>query len=294
MIKPRGEELRGALLVIAAGMCWGTTGTIQALAPEKATSLTVGSARVFVAGLILLCWILFRRRGILTGGRWNFLGIFIAAFGLTAYQLTFISAVRLTGVAIGTMIAIGSAPVLAGLMGKLFFKESLSAKWYYSTILAVTGCSLLAAAGREGFGFVCLQGVLLALAAAFSYALEGVGLKIIGKMDPMETISLISILSGAMALPWLVTGEVSWIAEPRGFAAVAMLALFSTILPFALFTKGIGSITLGKAYTLSLSEPFTAWLLSTAILGERLSITGSIGVFILFCGIAMLACEAQK
>ena len=66
------------------------------------------------------------------------------------------------------------------------------------------------------------------------------------------------------------------------------------ILPFSLFTKGIEKITLGKAYTLSLSEPMTAWLLSALLLGERLSLIGSLGVLILFSGIITLACDNSK
>ena len=293
-MKLKSEEFKGGILVVAAGMCWGMTGTIQAFAPENATPLTIGSARVFGAGLILLIWALFRRKKILSGEKWNWTGIIIAAFGLTAYQFAFFSAVRLTGVAIGTMIAIGSAPVLAGILGRLFFKECLSRRWFISTLLAITGCFLLVTAGNSDFSSVSIPGAMLAFGAALSYAMEGAGLRIVGKRDPVETVSLISIVSAVMALPWLITGDISWIFTPGGMICVTILSVFTTILPFSLFTKGIGKITLGKAYTLSLSEPMAAWLLSTLLLGERLSLIGSAGVLILFSGIITLACDNNK
>ena len=293
-MKFNSEELKGGLLVVAAGMCWGMTGTIQALAPEKATSLTIGSARVFGAGSLLLLWILFRRRGILRGKTWNATGILLAAFGLTAYQFAFFSAVKLTGVAIGTMVAIGSAPVLAGILGRVFFKECLSSRWFISTLLAITGCFLLVAAGNSNFSSASVTGTMLAFGAALSYALEGAGLRLIGARDPIETVSLISVVSAAMALPWLITGDISWIFSLRGMICIFFLSVLTTILPFSLFAKGIGKITLGKAYTLSLSEPMTAWMLSALVLGEKLSLIGSIGVFILFSGIIILACDKNK
>lgn len=293
-MKFNSEELKGGLLVVAAGMCWGMTGTIQALAPEKATSLTIGSARVFGAGSLLLLWILFRRRGILRGKTWNATGILLAAFGLTAYQFAFFSAVKLTGVAIGTMVAIGSAPVLAGILGRVFFKECLSSRWFLSTLLAITGCFLLVAAGNSNFSSASVTGTMLAFGAALSYALEGAGLRLIGARDPIETVSLISVVSAAMALPWLITGDISWIFSLRGMICIFFLSVLTTILPFSLFAKGIGKITLGKAYTLSLSEPMTAWMLSALVLGEKLSLIGSIGVFILFSGIIILACDKNK
>jgi DME family drug/metabolite transporter len=206
---------------------WGNDGTIQAFAPEKATSLTIGSARVFGAGLLLLIWILFRRRDILKHKKWDRTGLFVAAFGLTAYQFAFFSAVRLTGVAIGTMVAIGSAPVLAGSLGRLFFKECLSSRWFISTLLAVTGCSLLVAAGNSDFSSVSIPGALLALGAALSYALEGAGLRLIGTRDPVETVSLISILSALMALPWLMIGDISWIFSLRGIVCVFFLSTYN-------------------------------------------------------------------
>ncbi len=293
-MRSNSEELKGGLLVVAAGMCWGMTGTIQALAPENATSLTIGSARVFGAGLLMFIWILCRRRKILCGERWDRTGLLLAALGLTAYQFAFFSAVRLTGVAIGTMVAIGSAPVLAGILGRLFFKECLSPRWFISTLLAISGCFLLVAAGNSDFSSVSIPGALLALTAALSYALEGAGLRLIGTRDPVETVSLISILSALMALPWLITGDISWIFSLRGMICIFFLSVLTTIFPFSLFAKGIGKITLGKAYTLSLSEPMTAWILSTFLLGEKLSLFGSAGVFILFSGIITLACDKNK
>ena len=293
-MKFNSEELKGGLLVVAAGMCWGMTGTIQALAPEKATSLTIGSARVFGAGSLLLIWILFRRRGILRGKKWDLTGILLAASGLTAYQFAFFSAVKLTGVAIGTMVAIGSAPVLAGILGRVFFKECLSSRWFISTLLAITGCFLLVTAGKSNFSSASVTGTILAFGAALSYALEGAGLRLIGARDPIETVSLISVVSAAMALPWLITGDISWIFSLRGMICIFFLSVLTTILPFSLFAKGIGKITLGKAYTLSLSEPMTAWMLSALLLGEKLSLIGSIGVFILFSGIIILACDKNK
>lgn len=293
-MKFNSEELKGGLLVVAAGMCWGMTGTIQALAPENATSLTIGSARVFGAGSLLLIWILFRRRGIIRGKKWDLTGILLAASGLTAYQFAFFSAVKLTGVAIGTMVAIGSAPVLAGILGRVFFKECLSSRWFISTLLAITGCFLLVTAGKSNFSSASVTGTILAFWAALSYALEGAGLRLIGARDPIETVSLISVVSAAMALPWLITGDISWIFSLRGMICIFFLSVLTTILPFSLFAKGIGKITLGKAYTLSLSEPMTAWMLSALLLGEKLSLIGSIGVFILFSGIIILACDKNK
>ena len=84
------ETLLGALMVITAGACWGMTGTVRAIiAPAEASSLTVGSARVFASGSILFLYSFFFRRKSVFHKGWNFKGILLSAFGLTAYQFAF-------------------------------------------------------------------------------------------------------------------------------------------------------------------------------------------------------------
>ncbi len=286
------STLTGTLCVIGAGMCWGTTGTIQAFAPKGASSLSIGAARVAFAGIILLTYMLIKKKGALFCGGWSVKGVLLAATGLAVYQLTFFSAVRLTGVAVGTMVAIGSAPPLAGVFGRLLFKEQLLWRWYAATVMAVTGCVLLVLGGNTGALSVSTLGVFLAFSAAVAYALEGVGLRLI-KRDPYDVIAVVSAVSGLMALPWLFAGDVGWMLEPRGALCMALLTFLSTIIPHTLFTIGIQNIQLGTAYTLSLSEPLTAWFLSTLLLGERLSWVGLLGVCILFGGILLLACNKK-
>ncbi len=287
------NALKGTLCVIAAGMCWGTTGTIQAFAPEGASSLTVGSARVVFSGVILLLFMLAKRGRALFAGGWSVRGVILAAAGLAAYQLTFFTAVRMTGVAVGTMVAIGAAPPVAGICGRLFFRERLSPRWYAATVLAVAGCVMLVLGGNSGALEISFLGVFLAFCAALSYALEGVGLRMIQK-GPYDTIAVVSAVSGLMALPWLLTGDAAWMLEPRGALCMALLTFLSTVIPYTLFTIGVQNVELGVVYTLSLAEPLTAWFLSTVLLGERLSILGSIGVAVLFSGILLLALSKKN
>ena len=95
-------------------MLWGTTGTAQAFAPPGATTLAIGAVRLAIGGVALLILAAIR------GARFNFKSIplgqtVLAAACIASYQLSFFGAVASTGVVIGTIVAIGSAPVLGGL-----------------------------------------------------------------------------------------------------------------------------------------------------------------------------------
>ena len=183
---------------------------------------------------------------------------------------------------------------MAGILGRIAFKEHLKPRWYIATAMAVAGCSALALAGGADTVKVSALGIFLAFAAGFSYALEGYGLRLVTGRSPFETITVVTAMSAVMGLPWLIFGDISWIATPSGLSVVMILALVSSVFPFCFFAAGLKRITMGKAYTLSLSEPMTAWILSSLILGERLSVTGIAGVSVLFCGIILLACGSDK
>ena len=134
------------VLVLLSALCFGTTGTAQALGPEAAPA-AVGAARVAVGGslLALVAWRLVAP----SAARWRLGAVLAGAAGVAAYQLTFFAAVADTGVAVGTVVALGSGPVFAGLLGRAVHGETLTRRWTLATGLAVAGVSVLVAAGAS-------------------------------------------------------------------------------------------------------------------------------------------------
>ena len=92
------------LQVLLAALCFGTTGTAQALGPDAASPLTVGAMRVAGgAALLLLAVRVAGTDSTVRLGRWPLL---VGGLGVAAYQLCFFAAVRDTGVAVGTVAAL--------------------------------------------------------------------------------------------------------------------------------------------------------------------------------------------
>lgn len=162
-------ETQGSMLVLLAGLFWGTSGTVQAFAPSQASPLTIGAIRITFGGIFLLLYILATRGFQGFRGKWPLPSLFYAALGMAGFQAFFFAAIRITGVAVGTMVAVGGSPAFAGLLGMIFFKERPSPYWYFSTLLAIIGCILLS---WKGGGVKANSlGVLLALVASFAFAL---------------------------------------------------------------------------------------------------------------------------
>src|SRR3954467_6533956 len=143
------------LQVLLAAVCFGTTGTAQALGPA-ASPVAVGAARIVVGGALLAAIArALRVRLPRAGGT-----VLAIAVGVCVYQLSFFAAVNLPGVAVGTVVAIGTGPAAAGLLGRLVNGERLNARWALATALAAVGVLLLAG---DGGGSVHPTGVALAI-----------------------------------------------------------------------------------------------------------------------------------
>lgn len=282
----RATSAVGMISIVAAAVLWGTTGTSQALAPAESTPQVIGALRLLVGGFALALLSLVRN-GTLRAGMSIRLaagaGLFVAI-----YQLTFFWGVSLTGVAIGTMVGIGSAPIFAGILDTLFMGKRPDGKWYLATLLALVGCTILL--GSSGKIEIHPVGIGLAAGAGLSYAVYTMFMKKLLVDRPAESVAAVVFCIGAVVLmPFLVTADLSWIARPQGLAVVAHLGLLATALSYFLFCRGLGHVQVSTAVTLSLAEPFTAGLLGIVVLGEQVSSAGWLGLVLILSGLVVLA-----
>jgi DME family drug/metabolite transporter len=285
------QKQSGHWLVLAAAVLWGTTGTAQALAPPTAEPVGVGAVRLAIGGAALL--ILALTRGALQpGGRWPVLPTAFAAGSMAVYQLCFFAAVARTGVAVGTIVAIGSAPILAGFLGLIVRGERPSLRWLVATVLAIMGCSLLAIAGSSVT--IDLGGIVLALGAGAAYAVYTLASKNLVTLHPPDAVTAVVFCLGALFLsPLLFTSDLSWLAQPRGVAVALHLGLVATAASYGLFVRGLMQVPTATAVTLSLAEPLTAGALGVLLLGEQLTSVAGLGTGLLFAGLALLSSGPQ-
>ena len=290
MKQPATHANRGTWLILAAAACWGTTGTAQAFAPASATPLAIGAIRLAIGGTALLLLALSRRR--LHRQGWRPWPTAVAIGGIALYQVCFFSAVRATGVAAGTVVAIGSAPILAGLIGLIFLGERPAPRWMVATAFAVVGCTLLVTGGGEMT--VNPLGVLLALGAGGSYAAYTAASKELLRTQHPDAVSAVAFFGGALLLaPLLLFVDLNWLATPRGLAVALELGLVATALAYVLYLRGLTLVPAATAVTLALMEPLVAATLGIVVLGERLTPVALVGVGLLLAGLAILTVRPQ-
>lgn len=278
----------GALLVLGAAACWGTTGTAQAFAPPGATPLAVGALRLAVGGVALLLFAagqgLLRRVRHLPAA-----ATLYAALAVAAYQPFFFAGVQRTGVAVGTVVGIGSAPIVAGLLAIAVRREWPGRRWLVATLLAVAGGALLALAGAAGTVRVDPLGMALAVGAGVSYALYTLFSKQIVERVPADlAAAAVFFLAALLLSPLLFVVDLSWLAAPRGLLVAAQLGLVATAAAYMLYTRGLRLTPVATAVTLALAEPLVAALLGIFVLGEQLTPVALFGMALVFAGLAWL------
>jgi drug/metabolite transporter, DME family len=274
------------VLVLLSALCFGTTGTAQALGPH-ASPAAIGAARVLVGGFLLV--LVARRFAPRVAAPWSARVVVAGAAAVAGYQLAFFAAVNETGVAVGTVVAIGSGPVFAGLLGRVIRHESLSARWWAATALAVSGVILLIAAGSAAH--VRPGGVLLALAAGLCYATYTVGAKglLAAGHAPEAVMARLFGIAAVGLLPVLIVNQPGDLASAGGVALAIYLGAIPTALAYVLFARGLRHLPAGEVATLTLAEPLTAAALGAVVLGERPGVLSFGGVALVLAGLAALA-----
>ncbi|GAA1759543.1 EamA family transporter [Agromyces humatus] len=317
--------MRFVLAVLLAAVCFGTTGTAQALGPD-ASALSIGAARLVVGGgaLGLVAVVLSvaarrrdavgtpaastRRRGpghptaVRAPARrlptWALIGV--GAAGVLAYQPAFFAGTAANGVAVGTVVALGSAPVLTGALDWALHRRYPGHRWGAATAIATVGVAILAAStgsgaevvgGGAGAASADPLGLLASVGAGASYAVYTLAAKALLDRGWTATGSMGALFgaAGVASVPVLAMTDASWLATGPGIAMALWLGLVATALAYVLFGFGLSGLAPATVSTLTLAEPLTAGLLGVVVLGETLPAGAVAGLVVLAAGIVLLA-----
>ena len=291
------RSLGGASYILLAASLWGTTATARTFAPAGAGPVAVGAARVIGGGLLLLLVALRggALRGLVARGTRTRCLLAIGAAAAAAYQTAFFAAAARAGVAVGTVVTIGAAPVFAGILSMATGRPARPGiRWLAATATAVAGCAMLVTGGHASGASAA--GVALALLASLCYAVYAVTASYLITNGASDRAVVGAIFGGAavLLLPVLVTSPVSWVATGSGLAVASYLAVLTTALAYLLYARGLRTTAVTTATTLGLAEPAVAAVLGLAVLGEHLTPAGLAGLGVLAISLVIAAWPSPR
>lgn len=278
----------GILAVLGSALSFGTTGTTQQLGVPDISPLAVGSARLLCGSLFLFLFAYIQRsaRGTIRAPRRD---LFICGMGVAIYQLTFFSAVSITGIAISTVTALGSVPTFSAIVAYFVLGEKPQRSWYLGTSVTILGIILVGTAnGVDSFKPL---GILLAAIAGLGFAVFNVISRRSlsrGAQDIWLTATSFGI-AALLTAPCLFAQNPEWILTRNGGLSVLWLGLVPTAIGYFLFTYGLKRIDSSTAATVVLAEPATATILAALIIGESLVLQSFLGIAIVAAGILYIS-----
>ena len=268
--------------MLLAALLFSTSGTAQALADVDATPLAVGAFRLLVGTTLLIVLLPAfgeRRRDVLR--IWRMRIALVAGACIGVFQWAFFAGVKGAGVALGTVLVIGSAPVFAGVLSWIVFRRLPSRAWVLATGIGVVGLVLLSSAGLSAGS---LEGVILSLTAGAAVAVYTVGAKVLldRGVHPILLLASTCAFGGVLLLPIAAMQPLAWVLEPKGIALVLYLGVATLAMANTLQLRGIRALGPAPVTTLMLAEPVLATLLGVIVLGESLGGVGWLGFALVF------------
>lgn len=298
--------------VLFAALCFATTGTAQALADVDGSALSIGAARVLVGGgllgVIALVALLRRRRrprsdrarrdgGVPSGAVPSWVVIVVGALGVLAYQPTFFAGTRLNGVAIGTVVALGSAPVFTGILNAAIRRSRPTSRWAVATAVALAGVVLVSGVAGNGSGQqIAPVGILASLGAGASYAVYAIASKLLLDREWSTSASMGAVfgVASVFSVPVLLSTSLAWLTTTEGVLLVLWLGVVTIVVAYLLFGWGLKRLAPTTVASLTLAEPLVATLLGLIVLRETLSAPAIVGLIIMAVGLTILTLPTRR
>ncbi|MDO4477403.1 MAG: DMT family transporter [Lachnospiraceae bacterium] len=290
-------EKPATLAVIAAGCLWGIINLfVKEMAAAGLSALQISFLRVLVATVILTVFLVLKDRSkfrIALRDIWMFVGTGIISLVLfnTCYFYAMIH-----GQASVAVVLLYTSPIFVMLMAALLFKERITKLKVAALLMTFAGC--ICVAGILGSSYALPPIVLAAgLASGFLYALYTIfGRYALAKYDAMT----VTVYTFIFALAGQVVVCDARAACAVSFSSMKMILLtlgigvFSTILPYVLYTWGLAFVESGKAAILVAVEPLVGAVIGMTVFRESHDLIKILGIGLILCAIMMLGRRESK
>ncbi|MEU6251994.1 DMT family transporter [Streptomyces sp. NPDC047043] len=288
---------RGLGCLIIAGAVWGTAGAAASLIHRTSDMGPVAlSFWRCAAGLVLLTAVRALRRPVSSAPRQP-LGRRAAratatGLGLAVFQAAYFAAVSATGLAVATVVTLGTGPVLVALAARLTMGERLGRGGAVAVAGVLLGLGVVTLGGAGAT--VRPWGVLLAVVSAGGQCAMTLLARRRGRQGRADA-SAAAVDTFAGASLWLLPlalagGLLPQIARPTLFLLLfAYLAAVPTALAYTLYFAGAAVVRSATVAVIMLLEPVGATVLGFALLGERLTATTLTGIALMLTSVAGLA-----
>ncbi len=293
------SQTKGALLVMMAGVLWGTIGVIvktiyavTAMGPVSVSLFRLLVALPFLAGLVMM------KRYDLSMTRREL--ILFAGFGfcsLTVFVVLYFASFTYTTVQHAAAL-LYTAPAFVALLSWIILKERMTRAKITAVALSVLGALLIVGVLRGGqlFGSRTQIGDWLALVSGLAYSSWYIFGKILGRNREPAVVCFVGMCFGALFL-FLIAVATGTLQIPNGAIAwelLVLLGLVPTALAYLSYLAGLRLIDATRASVFAIIEPVTAVILGFLLLQETLSYDSLLGFTLIVSSILLISLTSNS
>lgn len=284
---------RGYLLVLAATLCWSTSGTFIRLILNNFAfdAWTLAFWRdLFTFAMFLLIAVALGAKRLRVARRDLISLAAMGAISIGLFHVIWNQAVQMIPVAVATVLNY-TAPFFVVLFAWILWRERPTRVQWAALFLAFVGCLLVT--GAYDFRNTNLNwlGLLMGLLSGLTYGTLSIfGKSALKKYDPW-TVMTYAFGFGALTVFILQPiGIVQSITlPPLAWPAVGVLALISTVAGFSFYMNGLKTLSASSASITATLEPVIATGLAFVLLGETVSVIQMVGGALVIGAVMLLA-----
>lgn len=270
--------------IVAGSVLFGTSGTARSFLPDDAPNLGIAALRLLIGAIPLLIFAVVRHR---ESFRRPTRGIYIAGTAMAAFQFFFFQSVSLSGVAVGTMVTIGSGPIVATFLDYVIHRR-VDRNVVIGVAIALVGLGMLIFGSPSSDGIeVSVVGVTSGFVAGACYAVYTIVSKNLLTSGWSGSWVMAQAMSASAVLCALFVFFVpmGWTTSVSSLVTVLYLGVATIAIPYVLYASSLVHLTSALVVTLTLIEPVTATLLGAFFLDEEIGVVSWGGAVVVLCGL---------
>lgn len=271
---------KGRIFLLLAAVLWSLSGAIvksrcfENIPTEHRATVLAFYRTVFAAAILAL---FVRRKQI--SYRTAMIPMCIS---FASMNFLYITALTMTTAAAAIFLQYTST-VWAFLFGLIFWKEAINRGSAIALIFAIVGIVTIVSGDWNGKNF---SGNLMGLGSGLTYAGVILSLKYLHKENATWLILLNHIAAAIALLPlMLISGW--WSIDIEQFVWVAILGMLVMAVPYILFARGVGTLSMQEAALIPLLEPILNPLWVLIFWGEQASSQTWLGGSLILVGMAI-------
>ncbi len=295
-VKPRDKNfLRGVILVLLGGICWGFSGTCgqYIFTYTDVDTGAVATIRLLSAGTILFVAALIKSRpqmkGMLSDKKDIWVLLFFTVFGIMLCQYTYLMAIHYTNSGTATVLQYtGPVFVLVFICVKL--KRLPTKKETVSIFCALIGVFIMATHGDPGTLAISPKGIFWGILSAIMLMFYNVIPEGLLARWGSTAVSAVSMVLGGIIM-FFCTGfwNLGFEVTKEFILGMTGMVLFGTVLSNLLFLRGLQDVGPTKASMLCSIEPVAAVFFAAAWMKTKFVPIDFLGIAFILTTVLLLA-----